>query len=181
LAGAAKPQSLVVIIRAETFRAPKANKIRGFGKYRTADECGRRIRKKPSVMQTTFPMSACSWYVLLMQGTMEPLIEISDNEPGAVRFEGRTQRLRDQVHGLIVFRDDDTLAQLAWRLICTPEFQRLRRIKQLGVSDFVFPSATHTRFAHSIGAFHVIGCSGPCYRNARRRRVSGEQRHESLL
>jgi hypothetical protein len=74
LAGAAKPQSLVVIIGAETFRAPKANKIRGFGKYRTADECGRRIRKKPSVMQTTFPMSACSWYVLLMQGTMEPLI-----------------------------------------------------------------------------------------------------------
>jgi uncharacterized protein len=67
----------------------------------------------------------------------------------------RTQRLRDPVHGLIVFRDDDPLDQLAWRLIDTAEFQRLRRIKQLGVSEFVFPGATHTRFAHSIGVFHT--------------------------
>lgn len=69
--------------------------------------------------------------------------------------EPRTQRVRDPVHGLIVFRADDRLAQLAWRLIETPEFQRLRRIKQLGVSEFVFPGATHTRFAHSLGVFHT--------------------------
>ena len=67
----------------------------------------------------------------------------------------RTQRLRDPVHGLIVFEKQDKLAQLAWKLINTPEFQRLRRIKQLGVSDFVFPGAVHTRFAHSIGVFHT--------------------------
>jgi len=67
----------------------------------------------------------------------------------------RTQRVRDPVHGLIVFRAGDQLAQLAWRLIGTPEFQRLRRIKQLGVSEFVFPGATHSRFAHSLGVFHV--------------------------
>ncbi len=67
----------------------------------------------------------------------------------------RTQRVRDPVHGLIVFEETSTLDQLAWKLINTPEFQRLRRIRQLGVSEFVFPGATHTRFAHSIGVFHT--------------------------
>ena len=67
----------------------------------------------------------------------------------------RTQLLRDPVHGLIVFEENDKLAQLAWELINTPEFQRLRRIKQLGVSEFVFPGAVHTRFAHSVGVFHT--------------------------
>jgi hypothetical protein len=65
-----------------------------------------------------------------------------------------SKRLRDPVHGLIVF-DDVRLDQLAWSLIGTPEFQRLRRIRQLGVSEFTFPGAVHTRFAHSIGVFHT--------------------------
>ncbi len=64
------------------------------------------------------------------------------------------QRLRDPIHGLIIFEKNNEIDQLAWKLIQTPEFQRLRRIRQLGVSEFVFPSATHTRFAHSIGVFH---------------------------
>src|ERR1051325_6114469 len=67
----------------------------------------------------------------------------------------RTQRIRDPVHGLIVFREDDRLDQLAWALLNTPEFQRLRRIKQLGFCEFVFPGATHTRLAHCIGVFQT--------------------------
>ena len=67
------------------------------------------------------------------------------------------KRLRDPVHGLIVFDDLDPLKvdALAWKLIDTPEFQRLRRIRQLGVSEFTFPGAVHTRFAHSLGVFHT--------------------------
>ena len=35
-------------------------------------------------------------------------------------------------------------------------FQRLRRIKQLGLSDFIYPGATHYRFHHALGAFHLM-------------------------
>lgn len=67
----------------------------------------------------------------------------------------KDQRLRDPVHGLIVFSGNDRYEQLAWRLINAREFQRLRRIKQLGFSEFVYPGATHTRFSHSVGVFHT--------------------------
>lgn len=46
---------------------------------------------------------------------------------------------------------------LIFDLISHPYFQRLRFIKQLGVSDFVYPGAVHTRFHHALGAMHLMG------------------------
>jgi HD superfamily phosphohydrolase len=66
----------------------------------------------------------------------------------------KIQRIRDPVHGLIVFDDDGLVDEQVWALLNTPDVQRLRRIKQLGVSEFVFPSASHARFSHSVGVFH---------------------------
>lgn len=65
------------------------------------------------------------------------------------------KRIRDPVHGLMSFDLGEEVQRAAWRLINTPEFQRLRRVKQLGLSEFTFPGATHTRLAHSIGVFHT--------------------------
>lgn len=65
----------------------------------------------------------------------------------------RIQRVRDPIHNLIVFHETSSVDQLAWRLLNTRAFQRLRRIKQLGFSELVYPGATHTRFAHCIGVF----------------------------
>ena len=61
--------------------------------------------------------------------------------------------IRDPVHGLILF-EDEPCDRLLLNLINTDEFQRLRRIKQLGMSQYVFPGADHSRFAHSIGVMH---------------------------
>jgi hypothetical protein len=66
----------------------------------------------------------------------------------------RSQRIRDPVHNLIEFGTDQ-FEQTLWQIVQTPPFQRLRRIRQLGFSEFVFPGATHTRFAHSLGVFHI--------------------------
>lgn len=66
----------------------------------------------------------------------------------------KPQRIRDPVHDLIEF-DGGEFEQRAWGLLDTPEFQRLRRIKQLGFSELVFPGATHNRFSHSVGVFHT--------------------------
>ena len=41
-------------------------------------------------------------------------------------------------------------------LINTPEFKHLNRIHQLGVTYIIFPSATHNRLSHSLGAFEIV-------------------------
>ncbi len=57
--------------------------------------------------------------------------------------------IRDPVHGSIPIHDAEI------EIIEHPFFQRLRNIKQLGFSEYVFPGATHTRYLHSIGVMNV--------------------------
>jgi uncharacterized protein len=62
--------------------------------------------------------------------------------------------IRDPVHDIVSFHDSPC-DRLLLALIETPEFQRLRRIKQLGLGELVFPGANHSRFGHSIGVMHM--------------------------
>lgn len=63
---------------------------------------------------------------------------------------------RDPVHNIIRLRTADAEGELMMRLIDTPEFQRLRRIKQLGLGLYTYQGAEHSRFTHSLGAFHLM-------------------------
>lgn len=59
--------------------------------------------------------------------------------------------MRDPVHGYI-----HVDYELIWELINAPEFQRLRRIHQLGGTHMVYHGAEHSRFSHSLGVYEVV-------------------------
>src|SRR5699024_2402298 len=58
---------------------------------------------------------------------------------------------KDPVHRYVRVQD-----QLIWDLIATPEFQRLRRIKQLGTTYLTFHGAEHSRSNHSLGVYEIV-------------------------
>ena len=68
----------------------------------------------------------------------------------------------DNIHG------DISLSELEWRVVNTASYQRLRSLKQLGMGHFVYPNATHTRFAHSIGVLGIMKRIVAKLREARR-------------
>jgi HD superfamily phosphohydrolase len=61
----------------------------------------------------------------------------------------RKYEIRCPIHGFIELNDWE------WNVISQPAFQRLRRIRQLGWTDYIYPGAMHTRFEHSLGVMHI--------------------------
>jgi HD superfamily phosphohydrolase len=63
--------------------------------------------------------------------------------------------IRDPVHDVIAFRLDRPADRLLWELLQTPEFQRLRRVRQLGLANLAYPGADHSRYGHSLGVLEM--------------------------
>jgi HD superfamily phosphohydrolase len=93
------------------------------------------------------------WYTVLL------LKKVSIND---ALYQGFSSPCRDALWGHVYFTPElDALAQ-------TPQFSRLHRIAQLGPASLVYPGATHTRAAHSIGVYHIARrlIAGLCDRGA---------------
>ena len=60
--------------------------------------------------------------------------------------------INDPVYGFMTLDYD-----LLYDIVSHPYFQRLQRIKQLGLSYLVYPGAMHTRFGHTLGATYLMG------------------------
>lgn len=67
----------------------------------------------------------------------------------ALEFHEKKRTVKDNIYNYI------ELDSFVWRFVDTPEFQRLRDIKQLGSIFYVFPGAVHNRFSHSLGVAHL--------------------------
>ncbi|HEX7016388.1 MAG TPA: HD domain-containing protein [Cyclobacteriaceae bacterium] len=68
--------------------------------------------------------------------------------------------INDPLYGFITIR-----SELIFDIITHPWFQRLRHIRQLGLTEFVYPGALHTRFQHALGAMHLMGRALDTLRN----------------
>ncbi|TBU43954.1 HD-domain/PDEase-like protein [Dichomitus squalens] len=78
------------------------------------------------------------------------LLEL-DDDWAAAAFEGQTsvRRFKDSIHDYLPF------GQTICAIVDTPQFQRLRNIKQLGTSYYVWPGASHNRFEHCLGVAYL--------------------------
>jgi uncharacterized protein len=68
------------------------------------------------------------------------------------KFSNKLKIFNDPVYGFVSIP-----YEIIYDLIDHPWFQRLRRIKQLGLTNLVYPGALHTRFHHAMGAMHLMG------------------------
>src|SRR5690606_35874695 len=74
-------------------------------------------------------------------------VEYMTNSNGKLSEE---KVFKDPVHRYVHVQD-----KVIWELVATSEFQRLRRIRQLGTTYFTFHGAEHSRFNHSLGVYEI--------------------------
>lgn len=63
--------------------------------------------------------------------------------------------IRDPVHDVVAFCVDEPIDAMLFELLNTAEFQRLRRIRQLGMASLAYPGADHSRYSHSLGVMQT--------------------------
>lgn len=80
---------------------------------------------------------------------------------GPADEEAMWKHINDSVHGGM------NLEPALVAVVDTPQFQRLRLIRQLGVTEHVYPSGTHNRFEHCLGVAHLAGRMAVTLRNLR--------------
>ena len=86
------------------------------------------------------------------QASSKPNRPTSQSQDSLLAPSSQTRRkiVVDNIHGEI------ELSEHEWRVVNTATFQRLRSLKQLGMGHLVYPNATHSRFAHSLGVFCIM-------------------------
>lgn len=83
--------------------------------------------------------------------------------------------INDPVHGFLTIHNE-----LIFDIINHSYFQRLRRIRQLGLTEFVYPGAIHTRFHHALGAMHLMSVSLNTLRS-KSHEISDEEYEAALI
>jgi HD superfamily phosphohydrolase len=83
--------------------------------------------------------------------------------------------IRDPIHGLI------DVTEIEFAVMNAPEFQRLRRIKQLALADLGFHGAVHNRFGHSVGVMHVASKMAEHLMNPREIKLSKQELQDIRL
>jgi len=92
-----------------------------------------------------------------------------------VYLTNKRKIINDPVYGFISIPGD-----FVFDLIEHPWFQRLRNIKQLGLTSFVYPGATHSRFQHGLGALHLMNMAIATLRD-KGVKISSEEEEATLI
>lgn len=110
-------------------------------------------------MPDGFDDKQAAWYVGLAEvygpssndHSSYPIRPPAVPSPDSAQVNGRFKLFSDPVHGFI-----SVPRGLILELVGSPEVQRLRRIRQLGIGHMVFPGAEHSRFGHALGAMALM-------------------------